>query len=232
MAKVPTPPTEQAAAEQSLQDLKTYAQWIVLVVAIVMVGIAGTQWWRSRRASQEMEQFLALSQAFTPEGLEEVVAAFPGTSAAQLALLQQASMLQRQSEFTKALSLYDQFLAENRQHPLRAGAQFNRSLTLEALGRMDEAFAGFSATAETDLFFPQALFGQARILEQRGEVDAAVAVYEKIEAQFAEQIWAFQAEEFRKAAKLTGRVPEAAAEVAEADDAAEVDGDALPDLAD
>lgn len=200
-----SPSVQVSEEEQSLQALKKYAQWVILAVAAVMLAVTLVQNLRSRREAASLEQFLALSQAFTSEGLADVQTAFPEKPAGLLATFQLAAMRFRDGEYAEALSQYDLFLAEAPEHPLSEGARFGRFMALEELGNLDEALQGFRSFDASAVLYPQALFGQARILEKQGDLNAAIAVYEEIEAAFEDEVWAFQAEEFRKAAQLQSR---------------------------
>jgi len=108
----------------------------------------------------------------------------------------------RNGEYAEALKQYDAFLAAAPQHPLGEGARLGRLMSLEELGNLEEALLGFQGFDANSVLYPQALFGQARVLEKQEMLADAIAIYERIETTFADEVWAFQAEEFRKAAQL------------------------------
>ena len=205
MSDAPKPAPELSDAEKGLQALKQSAQWVILGVAVVMLGVTLYQRGRAGREAAAQEQFMALSTAFTLEALEDVQTAFAGKPAGALANFQRAAMLLRDGELNEALAQYDLFLQSHPRHPLTEGARFGRLVTLEELGHLEDALAGFRGFAESNIFYPQALFAQARILEKTGQTDDAIEIYSDIEARFADEMWAFQAEEFRKAARTVTR---------------------------
>ncbi|MCC5845291.1 MAG: tetratricopeptide repeat protein [Verrucomicrobia bacterium] len=197
--------------EEGLEKLKQWGQWALMGIAVVFLGISLFQWNRSRGEGLKQEIFMAYSTAFTPEALAQVVEAYPDAPEAALARIQMGGMYFREGEYEEALAVYDAFLQAHPRHLLASEVRFSRWMTLEALGRLDEAMEGFASVSEENLMYPQALFGQARIHEKQGRADLALPLYRLIEESFEDSAWAFQAEMFRQVAELAARdvrVPE------------------------
>lgn len=195
----------EADPEEGLAKLKQMGQWVLLAVAAAFLGVTGFQWLQSREAGVRQEVYLAYTTAFTPEALSQVVEAYPEAPEAALARIQMGGMYFRDGEYEEALAVYDTFLAEHATHPMRGEVEVARWMTVEAMGELEAALAGFEAVPETAVMAAQAQFGRARVLEKLGRAAEAVAVYAAIEAAYPETAWAFQAERFREAAALAAR---------------------------
>lgn len=199
-SKTPAPETEEG-----LEKLKQWGQWVLMGIAVAFLAVSLFQWNRSRIEGEAQEIFLAYSTAFTPEALAQVVEAYPDAPEAALARIQMGGMYFRDGEYDEALSVYDAFLKAHPRHPLADEVRFARWMTLEALGKLDQALEGFAGVSEEAVMFPQALFGQARIHEKQGNPALAVTLYTQISEDFEDSVWAFQADIFRKAAELAAR---------------------------
>lgn len=200
-----SPVAASPETELSIEKLKQMGQWVLLIVAIVFLGVSLFQWNRNREQGEQQEIYMAYSTAFTPEALAQVVEAYPNSTEAALARIQMGGMHFRDGEYDEALAVYDAFLQANPRHPFAQEVRFSRWMALEALGKLEEAMEGFAGVAEDQLMYPQALFGQARILEKQGRPADALPLYTLIKDSFADSPWEFQAGIFRQSAELAAR---------------------------
>lgn len=202
-SKQPTAPEPEA--QESLEKLKRWGQWVLMGVAVVFLAFSAFQWNRSRIDGEKQEIYLSYSSAFTPEALAQVVEAFPDAPEAALARIQMGGMFFRDGEFESALAAYDSFLRAHPRHAFIHEVRFARAMALEALDQLEEALEGFQSVDPSMLMYAQAQFGVARIHERQGRPDLAVAIYAAIEESFPDSAWSFQAEIFRQAAELDAR---------------------------
>lgn len=197
--------TPAADHQESLEKFKQWGQGVLLLIAAVFLGVSLFNWNRSRTEGLLQDIYLAYSTAFTPEALAQVVEAYPDAPEAALARIQMGGMYFRDGEYAEALAVYEDFLQTRPRHPLVEEVRFSRLMALEAMGKLDEALAGFSQVSGEQLMFPQALFAVARIHEKQGRPDLALPMYQRIEEDFEDSVWAFQAGMFRQAAERAAR---------------------------
>lgn len=196
----------------SLQNLKNSAQWVLMAVAVILLGVSIFQWNRSRQEAVRQEVYRDFTTAYTPDALRQVVEVYGDQPEAALAQIQLGDMLARDGDHEEALEIFEAFLRKHARHPLAPRAELGRLLAFERLGRLDDALTGYRAIQETSMVYPQALFGQARVLEKQGRHQDAIPIYETIEERVPETSWAFQAERYREAAALAARQPRTAGE--------------------
>ena len=189
----------------SLENLKNSAQWVLMAVAVVLLGVSIFQWNRSRQEALRQEVYRDFTTAFTPDALRQVIEVYPDQPEAALAKIQLGDMLARDGDHEEALEVFETFLRRHPRHPFAPRAELGKFLAFEHLDRLDEAMSGYRGISEDSLVFPQALFGQARILQRKGRHADAIPIYEQIEALVPDSGWAFQAEQFRRAAALAAR---------------------------
>lgn len=187
----------------------------IVVAALVFGGAQAYRTWRVNRATRASE---ALTRANSFNELEAVVADFPGTSSAPLALLRLARAYYDQGNYDLALTKYDLFIAKHGKHPLAGAATLGRLHAREAQGHADEALAGFAAFAAqhpTDYLTPQAIFGQIRCLERLERVAEAKALCEDfIAAQDEDSDWLPRAEETLQGLRRKAKAAPASADSA------------------
>lgn len=104
-----------------------------------------------------------------------------------LALLVRASSQQEQGDFASAQATYREFLTKAGDgHQLAFLAREGLALALEASGDTDGALAELVklAGSEGDFYRDQALWQQARLLEQLGRTDEALAIYKQYATEY------------------------------------------------
>ncbi|MGA0368695.1 MAG: tetratricopeptide repeat protein [Kiritimatiellia bacterium] len=199
-----SPKISSAAHETDEPTLnwEKHLRWLAPVTALILLATTGIMWSKGRESSVRVDVMRAYAQAVTAEDLQILADAFPGEPEAPLARLQAASMLYNDGEFERALADYSLFLKQHPGHPMADNAQWGYWMCQEAMGNLDEAMEGFRSVTEDQLLYPQALMGQARILEKQGQPDAALAIYEKLQENDPQSSWAEQARVFSERLKL------------------------------
>ncbi|MBC8067176.1 MAG: tetratricopeptide repeat protein [Deltaproteobacteria bacterium] len=116
-------------------------------------------------------------------GVEDVA----GTKAATLSILVRAASQQERADFASAQASYREFLdAAGDGHELAFLAREGLALALEAAGDTDAALAELEKLtgSEGDFYRDQALWQRARLLEQLGRTDEALALYRQYIVEF------------------------------------------------
>jgi hypothetical protein len=110
-----------------------------------------------------------------------------GTKASMLAILVRAADQQQHADFASAQASYREFLAAaGEAHQLAFLAHEGLALALEGAGDTDGALAELEKLAgnEGDFYRDQALWQRARLLEQLGRTDEALALYRQYVVEF------------------------------------------------
>ena len=165
------------------------------VIALVLAVVLGV-WWSNQRQNARVDQYAALSSAANAiqnatgsddEKLAEAVAALEGAEdAPETAFLKgKASMLQEDSA-----AAAEHFLqtATKGEAPRGLFAQVNYGIALEKAERLDEALAAledsrldkFKGEAGYETALTEAQKARARILETKGDYEAAAAAHQQI----------------------------------------------------
>jgi predicted negative regulator of RcsB-dependent stress response len=222
----PAPKDPAGAAENS--DVQAFRAWIekngtpilYAVLAAVVVLLALTVWQNRKRAAAE-QAAQALFSTQDPDALLAIADGNASTPAAPLAVLQAAALFARQNLYEEALSAYDRFLAAAPAHDFGPLAKLGRALSLDALGRGDEALAALDELLEEGdaTVLSAAGLSKGRIQEAKGDFAGARATYEEIIASAADYSTLAQAES--ALAALDGAEAAAVADAAPAEPAAE-----------
>lgn len=104
-----------------------------------------------------------------------------GTGAAALAMVDMARLLEEAGRHEEALQWYDRAAGEIPEgSSLDLAVDYGRALTLEALGRVDEALAAWSGLAvkADDGLKRECLWHQARLAAQKGDREGARGYYD------------------------------------------------------
>lgn len=193
---------------QHQNDVEALKAWIakhgshaVTAVLAVLIVLAALHLLHSRASQREVEANRRLATAQSVSDFESILADFAKSDVAPLARLALAKLNFDNANYEVALSQYDQFLAQWPGHAMNKTAELGRVFCIEARGHNDAlkeaaaAFAAFAAANADDALAPQALFGQARCLEQLGELAQARAIYEDYITRHPANRWTLRAEE-------------------------------------
>lgn len=193
----PEPAHDHQVAE--LRELwEQYGRSVITGVALAVILVLGLTVFRSFRHGKQEQAVAALGAATGIPDFERVLADYPKSPIAPMALLALARAQFEEKQYDQALATYDRFKAEHPGHDMVAAAETGRAQTLEAAGRIAEAeaaFRAFQAAHPADHYLhPAAAMGVGRCLEQLGQWDKARAWYEDFIAANPDSEWVDQAE--------------------------------------
>ena len=194
----------QGDTPEELENLKEWWErngnlvTIVLVVVLVVVlGIRRYDGWKANRLATAMTE---LQQAQSPEELEQLVA--KGGPAVPVARLRLAAIHYAERQYELARSVYEDFLAADRSHPLASEAAFGVAQCKEALGDVAAAAEDFAALRKGEglaaWVVPAATIGEARCLMLQGSDEArdrGKQILDRFLTEQPSQVWATQADE-------------------------------------
>ena len=194
----------QGDTPEELENLKEWWErngnlvTIVLVVILVVVlGIRRYDGWKANRLATAMTE---LQQAQSPEELEQLVA--KGGPAVPVARLRLAAIHYAERQYELARSVYEDFLAADRSHPLASEAAFGVAQCKEALGDVAAAAEDFAALRKGEglaaWVVPAATIGEARCLMLQGSDEArdrGKQILDRFLTEQPSQVWATQADE-------------------------------------
>jgi len=189
-------------------DIEVLKAWIakhgshaVTAVLTVLIVLAALHLINSRANRRAVEANRRLSVAQSASDFESILADFGKSDIAPLAQLALAKLNFDNANYEVALSQYDQLLAQWPKHEMSKTAELGRVFCIEARGHNDAlneataAFAAFAAANPDHYLTPQAVFGQARCLEQLGQLTQARAIYEDFITAHPQNLWSIRAEE-------------------------------------
>lgn len=196
MSNKHSPETHSPETEDAPFDWEKHLRWLAPVTAGILIVATAFMWVQTKNENLRTEVMQAYTMASTADELTTLAEAYPGEPEAPLARLQAGAMLYDEGEFEQAQTQYTLFLEQFPSHPMKDNAQWGIWMTQEALGDLDAALAGFRSIEQADLLYPQALLGQARILEKQQDAGAARKIYTEVQAEFPQSSWAEQAKVF------------------------------------
>ena len=173
-----------------------YRQLILLTTAVLVAGLAGFGIYEFRHAQDLSAAAAALAGASTEDEYNQIIAQYPGTTAAGDATLLLATKLREAKRYDDAIQTLQGFLDKYPTHPLIEAGDLGIAETLEAQGKLDEAISRYQEVAAKypDTYAaPAALLAQANILKHEGKMQDAHRAYENFVAQFPDSLFAQQA---------------------------------------
>lgn len=194
-----TPPNSASPEHPELNELQTlvtkaqseWKHWIG-TAAIAVVMILGFFLYRDRVRSNEEQASRMLGEARSGQAIQAIIAQYPRTASATLAMLQMAKIQYDSGDYVAALSSYTDFINRNPKHMMTAVAELGKIHCSEAMGQTADALSAFTAfaTQYPDHYLaPQALFGKARCLQRLERLAEARAVYEEFLAAHPDSAW-------------------------------------------
>jgi len=210
MSKDNNTPTEAPKPVQHHNDelaeikafLDKYGKNALTILLVVMIAIAGFNFYTSRKKSHAAEATIKLNTAQSIPDLEAIVANYGDTQPAQMAMIALAKQYYETSDYEAALNEYDKFLAEYPKSRLAEIAKLGRVFCIEAHGTDGaledsmQAYAAFVKDAPKSFLIPQAVFGQARCLSRLNRKDEARIIYEDFITNNPDNPWLLQAQDF------------------------------------
>jgi tetratricopeptide (TPR) repeat protein len=190
-------PPGRHAGHDALEYIKhniqvvSIAGGLTILVAVIFVAYIAQQ----RRSVETASRMLGVAQS--SKQLEELLAQYPSSPAAPIAMLALASEQFKAAAYDQAVMLYVRFLRQYPKHPMAAAAELGKVMCFEARGESDHALTGFNMFIQAhpgSFLLPQAQMGRARCLQQLNRVAEAKAVYEDFIAANPESDWKPQME--------------------------------------
>jgi tetratricopeptide (TPR) repeat protein len=140
---------------------------IVLLVVYSLATVARNANWKNRITlfSHDINVVEKSAQAQNLLGLHLLIESNKTIDKVKQAQLRNEAI----NHFTKAIEIYPEFL----------NASYDLGRTYEMMGRLDEAYRAYEHTTKIDTGFYAPLFSMGIIQDQRGNVQAAIELYEK-----------------------------------------------------
>lgn len=195
--QTPAPEHNQPTLEDILLFLKANYMALAVGAAVILLVAAGLTMYsmQQRRNAERASQMLLVAQS--PKQWEELLAQYPNSSVAPVAMLALASSQYGSGEYDQALATYGQFLEKYPGHSMALTADLGKIQCQEGKGEIEAALNSYGLFAEKhpDHFLTaQALFGKARCLQLLRRYPEAKAIYEDFMVAHPKSEWASQAE--------------------------------------
>lgn len=189
----------QPHKDHDLEDAKallnTYSRPLLLAAVVVIAFLSVTYTVRNRAAMRVAAASEALAQARSAIELEDIVADYPSTPSAPIALLALGRLQYDQGSYTEARSTYQRFLADYPRHPMALSAELGRIHAVEAQGTPAAVAAAatdyerFLTDHPQHYLAPLASFGRARTLVAEGDPEAALDLYRHFIEAYPDSHW-------------------------------------------
>ena len=164
-----------------------YKKEVMAVLILALVGVAAFGGYQLYSNRQENAGAAALSGAKTPGDFQKVISQYPATSAGASAYLLLADAQRNEKKFADANATLQTFLDKFPKHELVGTARLAMAGNLEALGKKDEALAGYKqVVADNPKGFvaPIALYSEIHLLKEKKQIDEARRVCETLMTQY------------------------------------------------
>ena len=164
---------------------------LVLLVAVIVMAYVTQQ----RRSSETASQQLGVADS--SKQLEELLAQYPSSSAAPIAMLALAARHFESGAYDQSVIQYIHFLQQYPKHSMAAMAKLGKVMCFEARGETEQALTGFTRFVKDHpghFLLPQALMGEARCLQQANRMTEARALYEDFIVAHPDSEWKSQME--------------------------------------
>jgi tetratricopeptide (TPR) repeat protein len=188
--------------EQLKASLRKHGTTIAVAVGVLAVVVVGSNLYRKHRATRLERAGALLGTARSAEDLQSLLATYPKSPAAALAMLKLAKSHYDEARYDEAMAAYEQFQRDFPDHELEAGAVLGKAHCLEAKQQYKdalEAFSSFVGEHPEHFLTAQAIFGKGRCLELLDRDDEARTLYEDFIAANPDSEWLPLAEELLEA---------------------------------
>jgi len=169
-------------------------------LGLLMVGIAGYVYYQSQQQAEAEELLAQVARTYeqgryrealegtgNAQGLLAIAENYGSTQAGNLATYYAADALYRLGEYDRALELFRDF--EKTDDFIGASAYAAQAAIHETRSEYEEAAALYQQAAEqfpNSLTTPKYMIDAGQALEEAGDFDAAVAMYERVDAEYAD----------------------------------------------
>jgi len=158
-----------------------------VAVAVVALAAALVVWQQKEKELKANEALSALINRGAPitsaEPLLKTAAEYPGTSAAERALLLAAGKFFVEGKYPEARAHFEKYLSENPDSYLAPQAQLGIAASFDAEGKTNEAATAYASLIQRrphDIVTPQAKLALARLYQAQGKLQEARDLYEAI----------------------------------------------------
>lgn len=195
-----------AAAFRFIRERKSLAIGILVAAAVIAGGLAAYTWYRS---AQEREAQGLLVKAYSamwgdatgaqrnPDEAKkvyaEIAARFPGTVAAEEALIRLGNLHFEGSKYDEAVSAYGNYLTSFPGGRFRAMAAIGKAYAEEAKGDLpaaEKTLTQFLESAKDDPLAGEAHSSLAHVYEAMKKPEDALRIYSQIAERFPQTHWA------------------------------------------
>jgi predicted negative regulator of RcsB-dependent stress response len=164
-----------------------YKKEVMAVLVIALLAGAGFGGYKIYADHQANAAASMLASAKTAADFQNVISAYPGTAAGGSAYLLLADAQKNEKKFAEANATLQTFVDKYPKHELNGTARLAIAGNLEALGKKDEALAGYQRLVATDpqgFAAPIALYSQIHILKEKKQIAEARKVCETLMTQY------------------------------------------------
>jgi tetratricopeptide (TPR) repeat protein len=174
----PAPSSFDPIVFWSLHRTKIIYGSVAVVLLLVIFGIV-----IGYRAVQAQKAGAAFAAAETSGDWQSVISDYPGSTAAGNAYLRLAAKLAADGKYSESDSAYQSFLRDNHDHPLLVNGYMGLAQNAENEKNPDRALQGYAQVVKqfgTSYLAPLALFHQARLTRDKGQLKEARELFERV----------------------------------------------------
>ena len=174
----PVPSSFDPIVFWSLHRTKIVYGLAAIALLLVIIGVV-----LGYQAVQTQKAAAAFAAAETSGDWQSVISRYPGSTAAGDAYLRLAAKLAADGKYSESDSAYQSFLRDNRDHPLLVNGYMGLAQNAESEKNPDRALQGYAQVVKqfgTSYLAPLALFHQARLTQDKGQLKEARELFEKV----------------------------------------------------
>jgi TolA-binding protein len=180
----PAPSSFDPIVFWSLHRMKIIYGSAAVALLLVIFGIV-----IGYRAVQAQKAEAAFAAAETSGDWQSVISHYPGSAAAGNAYLRLAAKSAADGKYPESDNAYQSFLRENQDHPLLVNGYMGLAQNAENEKHPDRALQGYAQVVTrfgTSYLAPLALFHQARLTRDKGQLKEARELFEKVVQNYPE----------------------------------------------
>jgi len=169
---------------------------VIIYGALLAIAIIGFVVYEISAQTTITKSRQALASAGNEDSYRQVIQDYPKTVAAGNASLLLAEILRGEKKYDDAVTVLQNMIDKQPDHPLIDGAWLSLACTYNEQGKTDQALDTYKhvASAFADRYSaPQALLAEAEILKAKGNLEEAKTTYESVKSQFPDSYFAGEA---------------------------------------
>jgi len=156
---------------------------VVVVIAIAVAWVLASQHDQKEAEAGEALTKLSLSPTVTPEGLLKIASDYPGTAAAERAMVLGAGALFTTGKYAEAQAQFQKYLDEHPDGEFFGQAALGLGVCLETQGKADQATGVYQRAIDNSsdtVVVTVAKLSLGKICEAQGKISDAQKYYEQI----------------------------------------------------